>query len=360
MTTLLGILNMNDTDRVFNATVGQQVVYSAIMEYVGRVEAELDRISSIFIASQGSMYKERYRLPGGGKLQDMGFAPQSRPATVKAKGYWDTAYPLKSHQVGLGWDRISKAYLTAADLDVHIRTAVTQNVNTVRYEILKAIFDNTTDTFSDELWGDLTIQPLANGDAVTYPPVIGSSSNATDDHYLESGYAASAISDTNNPYVTIEAELVEHHGKSQGNDNVAVFINSAQKAKTEDLTDFVEVTDRFVVPGTQISTLTGLPTGHPGRVIGRTNGCWVIEWDWIPANYMIGIHLETEAPLKRRVDPADTGLTTGFKMIFMDNDFPLEAEYWENRFGLGAGNRLAAVVMELGTGGTYTIPTEYQ
>lgn len=75
---------------------------------------------------------------------------------------------------------------------------------------------------------------------------------------------------------------------------------------------------------------------------------------------MLGIHLDTEAPLRRRVDPGDTGLSTGFKMVFVDNDFPLEAEYWETRFGFGCGNRLAAVVMELGTGGTYTIPTEYQ
>jgi hypothetical protein len=32
---------------------------------------------------------------------------------------------------------------------------------------------------------------------------------------------------------------------------------------------------------------------------------------------------------------------------------------WRTRFGVGVANRLNAVVMELGSGGTYTIPTGY-
>lgn len=359
MASILGKLGLNDTDRVFQLTTGQAVIYEAIAEHMAMVNMEVDRVLSVFINSNTENYKERYKLPGGGKLQDMGFDPQSRPGLVKTTGQWDVAYPLSSHQAGVGWSKVTMAYMSVADLERHISTVIKQNVNTVRFEVLKAILDNTQGTFVDPLHGSLSIEPLANGDTVVYPPVVGSDTEATDDHYLESGYAASAISDSNNPYVTIEAELVEHFGKSQGNDNVGVFINSAQKAKTEDLTDFVEVTDRFVVPGTQTSTLTGLPMAHPGRVIGRTNGCWVIEWDWIPANYMVGIHFDADPPLKRRVDPGDTGLSTGLQLVYEDMDFPFEAEYWDNRFGLGAGNRLNGVVMELGTGGTYTIPTGY-
>lgn len=360
MAGIFGALNLNDTDYVFNLTTGQRVIYEAAQAYIDRVQMEIDRVISIFVSMNTENYSERYKLPGGGRLQEMGFAPQARPGATKAQGSWDVAYPLTSHQAGVAWDRVSRAYLTVGTLENHIQTVMTQNINTQRFKLLKALFKNTTTTFVDPNHGSLTIQTLANGDSVTYPPVIGSESDATDDHYLESGYAATAISDTNNPYVTIEAELVEHFGKSQGNDNVAVFINSAEKAETEDLTDFTEVTDRFVMPGTQTATLTGLPMGHPGRVIGRTNGCWVIEWDWIPASYMVGIHLDAPPPLKRRVDPALTGLSTGLQLVFEDMDFPFEANYWENRFGFGVGNRINGVVMELGTGGTYTIPTAYQ
>lgn len=356
---ILGALNLNDSDRAFGETVGQRVVYDAIQTYLTQVQMEIDKAQSIFIAEQTENFKERYKLPGSGRLQDMGFDPRTLPGTVKATGGWDVAYPLSSHQAGVAWSRVTMAYMTVGDLERHIQTVSLQNINTSRYELLKAIFNSAQDTFNDPKNGSLSVEPLANGDSVTYPPVIGSESQATETHYVESGYAASSISDTNNPYVTIEAELCEHFGKSQGNDNVAVFINSAQKPKTEDLTDFVEVTDRFVIPGMQTARLTGLPAGHPGRVIGRTNGCWVIEWDWIPANYMVGIHLDADPPLKRRVDPADTGLSAGLQLVFEDADHPFEAQYWDNRFGLGCGNRLNGFVLELGTGGSFTVPPAY-
>lgn len=360
MSGILGALNLNDTERVFQAVVGQDVIYAAAQMHLDKVQAEIDRLSSVFIAENTQDFKQRYKLPGGGRLQNMGFAPQTRPGVGKVIGSWDTAFPLTSHQAGVAWDRVTMAYMTVRDLELHISNIASQNVNTSRFQLLNAIFTNTQGAFTDPLHGALTPEPLANGDTVVYPPVAGSDTEATEDHYLESNYLSANISDTNNPYVTIEADLVHHFGKSQGNDNIAVFINSAQKSVTEDLTDFDPVIDRFVIPGTQTSRLTGLPVGHPGRVIGRTNGCWVIEWDWIPATYMIGIALDTEPPLKRRVDPGDTGLAPGLRLVFEDEDFPFSAEYWDNRFGLAAGNRLNGVVMELGTGGTYTIPTAYQ
>lgn len=360
MTFKLGILNLNDTDRVFSEVVGQDVIYGVAQEYLGSVQAEIDRLTSVFLDMQTESFKERFKLPSGGRLQNMGFDPLARPATVKQSGSWDVAYPLYSHQAGVGWSEVTKAYMIVQDFELHIDTVNQQNVNTTRFDTLKALFDNVQGAYTDPLHGALTPEPLANGDATVYPPVIGSETEATEDHYLESGYAAANISDTNNPYVTIEADLVHHFGKSQGNDNVVVFIHSDQKAVTEDLSDFVELEDRFVIPGTQTSRLTGLPASHPGRVIGRTNGCWVVEWDWIPTGYMLGIYLDAPPPLKRRVDPSDTGLGFGLRLAFQDPDWPLQAEYWDNRYGLAVGNRLNGVCMELGTGGTYTIPTIYQ
>jgi hypothetical protein len=360
MAGIFGALGLNDTEYVWQATQGQGLIFDAANAYLDRVNMEIERAYQIFVSAETENHKERFKLPGGGRLQKLGQDPQSEAGAVKANGSWDTAYPLEEYGATISNTRVSMAYMTVGDLNNHIQTVVNQNVNTVRYEMLLKLFKNTNTTFVDTKWGSLTVVPLANADSVVYPPVIGSESEATDDHYLESGYAASAISDTNNPYVTIEAELVEHFGKSQGNDNVAVFINKAQKAKTEDLTDFVELEDRFVMVGDQTATLSGLPAGHPGRVIGRTNGCWVVEWDWIPANYMVGIHLDTQAPLKKRIDPAAVGLGRGLQLVSQDTDHPFETSHWSHRFGFGVANRLSAVVMELGTGGTYTIPTAYQ
>lgn len=355
MPNLFGALNLNDTDRVFNATTGQQAVFDVINEYVARTNAELDAALSVFVETTTDAYKERYYLPGSGRLQRRG--EQAPVGAVKATGYWDVAYPLEDFAAAVGGDDVTMAYMTAAQLSRHIQTVVQQNVNTVRFEMLRALVNSTARTFSDPLWGSLTIQTLANGDSVTYPPVLGSESEATDNHYLEAGYTA--ISDSNNPYVTINGELEEHFGVMQGGSNIVAFINNAQRSSTEALTDFSEVEDRFVRVGNTTDVAINLPAGLPGTVIGRTNGVWIVEWRWVPAGYIIGLHLDAAPPLKRRVDPADTGLGQGLQLVARDMAFPMETSFWRNRFGFGVGNRLNGVVIELANGGSYTVPTGY-
>ena len=357
MAGIFGHLNLSDSDRVFSQTVGQQVVWSAVQDYLTRVNADLNAAMSVFLDRTTSNFKERYKLPGGGALQKRG--SDGRYGAVKASGQWDVAFPLEDFGAAMAGNDVDMAYMTAAELDRHIQTIVIQNTNTVRFEILKALLDSGQDTFIDPLNGSLSIEPLANGDSVVYPPVLGVETEATENHYLESGYAAASISDTNNPYATIKNELEEHFGAPTGNSNIAVFVHPDQIAKTEALADYDPVNDRFTQPGDDTDQLTGLPAALPGRVVGRTNSCWVIEWRWIPTNYMLGIHLDAPKPLIRRIDPADTGLGDGLLLVTKDQDFPFETSVWRHRFGFGVGNRLNGVVMELGTGGTYTIPTAY-
>lgn len=357
MSGIFGHLNLSDSDRVYNATQGQMAIFDAVQDYLARVNAEIAATAGVFIERTTSDHKLRYKLPGSGTLQRRG--SDGRYGSVKGYGSWDVAFPLEDFGAQLSGNDVDMAYMTVAELDRHISTVAIQNANTVRFEILKSLLNNGQDTFVDPLWGSLSIEPLANGDSVTYPPVLGSSSEATDDHYLESGYAASSISDSNNPYITVRDELEEHFGQQMGNSNVAVFINTAQVTKTEALTDFDPVNDRFVIPGANTDTVTSMPNGLPGRVIGRTNGVWVVEWKWMPANYMFGIHLDAPKPLIRRIDPADTGLGDGLQLIAEDKQMPFSSSFWRHRFGFGVGNRLNGVSLELGTGGTYTVPTAY-
>ena len=358
MSTIFGALNLNDTDRVFQATAGQVVIYDAVREYLDRYNADMVAATSIFVEGTTTDHSERYKLPGSGKLQRRGI--QSRTGEVKANAGWDVAFPLEDFGASFAADDVTMAYMTVGDLDRHIQTVVNQDRNTRRHEILRALFNSTDGTFSDPLWGSLTIRRLANGDsAVLFPPVLGTEAEATEQHYLESGYAASAISDTNNPYVTIRDELEEHFGAPTAGSDIVVFVNNAQRAKTEALTNFSEVEDRYVRLGTQTDQTNGSLPSVPGRILGRVDGVWVVEWRWIPANYMVGIHLEAAKPLKMRIDPADTGLGSGLQLVAQDSDFPFTTSHWRHRFGLGVGNRLNGVVFELGTGGTYSVPSGY-
>lgn len=356
MSGIFGLLGLPDTDRSFVNTIGQNVVYDATETLLARYNADLSAAVAVFIEGRIEYFKTRYKLPGGGRLQRRG--SETTSAAVKAYGYWDVAYPLEDFGAQIGGDDISLAYMTMQEYDRHLDTILIQDVNTYRWEMLHRLFDNVATTFVDPIHGNLTIEPLANDDAVLYPPVLGSETEATDDHYLESGYAATAIDDANNPYITIRQELEEHFGVSTGGNNIVVFIHPDEVPETEDLTDYDMVPDSYVRQGAQTAIPEGLPS-VPGRVLGRTNGVWVAEWRWIPTGYMLGVHLEAPPPLNERVDPADTGLPSGLVLVTRDEDYPLEHAHYRHRFGLGTGDRLNGVAMELADGAGYTIPTNY-
>jgi hypothetical protein len=357
MSGIFGVLGLSDTDNSYINTVGQAVVFEAANQYLAQVTAEINAATAVFVEETTELFKERYYLPGGGRLQRRGGQAQS--GAVKASGYWDVAYPLEDFGAQVAGDDVSLAYMTLQQLQRHFDTVQAQDTNTVRFEVLRALFNNTARTFVDPLKGSLTIQPLAlASDSVLYPPVLGSETEATDTHHLESGYAATAISDTNNPIVTIVDELEEHFGAMTGGENIVIFINNAQTAKIKALTDFEEVPDSRIRVGDSISVPTALPN-VPGRIIGRGSGAWVVEWRWIPANYMLGMHMDAPAPLKIRVDEAASGLPRGLNLVSTDATYPFQAAHYRHRFGIGVGNRLNGVVMELGVGGTYTIPTAY-
>lgn len=359
MSSIFGILGLADTDRSFVNVIGQQVVFDAANKLLADYNAGLAAAMSAFVERSTSDYKLRYKLPGGGRLQRRG--GQAASGAVRAYGSWDVAMPLEDWGAVLGGDDVALAYMTLQDLQRHLDTILIQDRNTVRFELLRALFNNTARTFVDPLYGSLTIQPIANGDSVVYPPVEGSETEATDNHFLESGYAASAIDATNNPIVTLRDEIEEHFGGgTMGGSNLAVFINNAQTAKVTAITGFTQVDQRHVTEGADSAVADqNVPSGLPGKMLGYANGAWVSEWRWIPSGYMLAIHLDAAKPILERVDPEETGLGTGLQLIGETESSPLVASHYRHRFGFGVGNRLNAAVMEFGTGGSYTIPTIY-
>lgn len=353
-----GLLGVTDTERAFINTVGQRLVYDAAQEYIRAHNADVDAFMRIFVERTTEEHTVRYKLPGSGRLQRRGGQAQS--AAVKPHGGWDVSFPLEDFGAQLAYDSVQAAYMTIAQLQNHVDTIRVQDLNTARFEMMRALFNNSARTFEDEhlQTPTLNLQPLANGDSVLYPPLIGAENAATSDHYLVSGYTASSISDNNNPYYTIRDKLEKHFGKPTGFGRVTVWINSAEVPKTEGLTDFDPVNDRFVQPGADTDTVIGLPSGM-GRVIGRVSGVFVVEYDWIPSGYMLAVDLDMPAPLVKRVDPADTGLPRGLTLVGESDEHPFDRAHWRNRYGVAVGNRLNGVVMQFKASGTYDTPSAY-
>lgn len=356
MTTIFGMAQLSASDYQFARQVDKAILYRYTQDYLDMAMMEMRNAMSLFVEGQTTKYSERYQLPMTGRMQER--SGETKSGAIRRSGSFDVAYPLKEFGDTLATTDVDFAYMTPQEFQAHIDGVITRSANTYRFETLRRIFKNTTDTFTDARNGSLTIQCLANGDSVEYPPVHGSESQATQDHYLESGYAASGISDTQNPIKTMSDKLILRFGRQTGGIPIATLINSAQVAKIEALTNFRPYVPNAISPGQDTDIVSANPAGV-GETIGHINSSWVSVWDWIPANYLVSIYLPSEKPLVERIDPAETGLGTGLQLVAQEREAPVNFNEWRWRFGVGTRNRLNGVVMELGTGGTYSIPSDY-
>lgn len=355
MTAIYGVLGIDESERRYLREFGQKVIFEAVNQVLQMYSEDLRRALAVFVEEETSDAQRRYMLPGGGTLQRRGGQAQS--AAVKTIGYWDVAFPLEEWGDQIAADRVDYAYMTVQDLDRHLRTVMIRDANTVRTELLRALFNNSAWTFQDPIAGTLTVQPLANGDAVLYPPVLGSDTEAQENHYIEAGYTN--ITDTQDPYELVVDELEEHFGAVSGGEDVVAFINPAQVGETLALTDFIPVVDNRIQPGQDTSQPVNLPN-VPGRVLGRhARGIWVVEWRWVPQNYILGLHLNAPAPAIVRVDPDFTGLPRGLTLVAESDLYPFTQSHYSRRFGIGVGNRLNGVVVELGNDGSFDVPSQF-
>ena len=349
MATSYGMLTSFDNDHAYVSTAGQGVVLDAINDVLAQYNAEQAEMMRVFVGRRTSNHQERFYAPIGGEMQTMG--RQAEAAAVKRTGSWDVAYPLTQVGAQLAGDRVDSGYMTAGQLESQVMSVLTQDANSVRRDMLAAIFHDTARVFLDFEWGNLTVQPLANGDATVYPQVIGAVAGAVDNHYTTAAVLnAAAMTAAYN-------ELIEHFGQRQSGDNVICFANSADIATIAALDGWTADIDRYLNPSVAVTGLAVIPTA-PGVTVGRWNSVWVNSWNWIPANYLVFVHLDYPGPLSMREDPASTGLGTGLQLVSTDEEHPIWKWHYEHRYGFGVTNRLNGVVLEI-TAGAYAVPAYY-
>lgn len=362
MSVLFGSLGLADSERAFATVEGQVMMWQATQQVFDQWNRDAEDGTRLFVQETTEAFKERYYLPGGGTLEELGFddAPMGE---VKRGGSWDVAYPIRNFGAALSYTEVALGYLTVGQYEAAVQTVLNQNNNTLFNLILRAIFKNTNTTFTDPIHGALTCVPLANGDAVLYPPPYGTTAEATQNFYLAPGYAESGISDTNNPFLLAKNTLEPLYGFPEGGSPIAVLCNGSAVPYARLLNTFDEVPARNVQPGDNVTVPINaasslIPAG--GRLVGTCEGCDVVEWPRIPSGWMIALHLMAPKPLKRRVDPGNTGLSSGLQTVTRTLEFPFQTGRWKHRLGFGVGNRIGAVAIALNGTATYTIPTAYQ
>jgi hypothetical protein len=202
MANLFGAWGLQDSDRLFNGTIGQRVIYDESQKYIDLYN-RLAGATRVFVAGRTDKYKERFKLAGGGFMQKRG--RNGRPGAVKASGSWDVAYPLLDFGDALAFDDVSMAYMTAAEYTLALQNILNRDANTYRFELLRALFNNSGYTFADELYGNLSVVPLANTDGTLYPPSWAPRPRPRRTYYAGTNYVDVGDLDTNNPVKTAVA-----------------------------------------------------------------------------------------------------------------------------------------------------------
>jgi len=235
--------------------------------------------------------------------------------------------------------------------------------------IMRRLFNSTTNAATIEGVA-YNVYPFYNGDSMVPPKWKNVTHAASHNHYLESGSLTLDAGDIN----TMEDHLY-HHGYSLANGYQLLLLCSRQEGLLiRAMVAGVGGSLYTFIPGEAVGGGVFLPANSgivgrpptvnvPGlRTIG-TYGPWVvIEEEYIPSNYIVGLasggpdNIGNPIGIRQHENASLRGLRL---VKGRTPDYPLIDSFYLHGFGTGVRHRGAGVVTELGTGGTYTIPAAY-
>ena len=241
-------------------------------------------------------------------------------------------------------------------------------------KIMEALFDNRTRKANIRNQA-YNVYPLYNADGVAPPRFKTNSFTTSHNHYVISGNATIDSSD-----VEDLLELISEHGYAP--QYGTSFVLLANKAET----DVIRTFRRGVVnnngmtagydfipspsqPPMILPNAEGLLGNQPAEILSGlpvigSYGFWnIIEDDYIPAGYLLGIgygglfNLTNPVGMRQHSNPAMQGL----RVIAGNNQrYPLVDGFYARSFGTGVRQRGGAAIMQIAATGSYVIPSAYQ
>ncbi len=292
---------------------------------------------------------------------------------------------LRAFETATGWTYESYLMTSGGEYIRAIRDHIYRDVLRLQKALRVAFYTPTNTTVTDHLLDGRTlyVKALANGDSWAYPPDQFGNAVATHNHYLGYLSGAFAVTDLNRA----QNHLSEHF---PGWKVIHIF-NKAQETTVRAFVGVTGAQFEGVKLGADTTTLVGIKAISfddfmaENYCFGRYQGCelWVKPWAY--ANYMITMIVprkEEEKVLRYRYRGGNA--TLGGSLPFAktigvykqndlmipapgvlrpamgeDGEYPKDAykiAYFEREFGMGAQNRLGAVVTYLAAN-TYTAPT---
>lgn len=336
--------------------VGVERVYSAVEESAAEYNRYVTGLLAQF-AQKTTDAKWQFELPSGGTLQPLD--ENGNPIPTEPTGSYDVAVPIDGAGDAWGGNRVSVAQMSVEEVNRRTTEMMNKDKDWIARHMIAAILTKDSWTYNDKSnkngykgLGNITVQPLANGDAVTYVR-RNTGVAAVDNHYLAQ---ANAIDDSNNPFPTIRAELVEHPSNGGYESEVIVYVSSSLVTSIKGLATFVDRMDSHVIDSADTDRLAMQPTPAFGDLIGYVDRCWIVEWPSLPAGYMIAHATGGGAVLGMREYPEEE--LQGFfpERIIVDGN--LRGGRMIRYAGFGVINRVGALAYYVGNG-TYPNPAAF-
>lgn len=341
-----GFMDLIEMEKMRVTELGWNKVTEAI-EVSAQLHTEaMDELLSAVVENVEQV-KEKVEIPAATELQPLE-GEFDRP---KPTGYlysYEQGYPLFDAGHAWGTGRKTSAKMTIAEANKLTLQGLEADSRWMVNHILNPIFYPTSWVFVDKKWGNLTIQPLANGDSQEYVLVDGTT--AADNHYLAQ---AAAIDNSNNPFPTIYTELTEH---PENMGDPVVYVPTGLKTSIEALSGFVKNENPAIAPGTATDTLNYLPSIPFGdKVLGMVDDCWIVEWRRLPAGYMLAlIGDEPFIGWRQEPEPELRGLYPEF---YVENGIQRIAALIRTS-GFSVRRRAAALVCQIGSA-SYSAPAAF-
>lgn len=290
------------------------------------------------------------------------------PKGIRMGPSFRMGYGFKWWDVAIRYTWMFLAESTQAQLQALNNTALEADNRLIFTRIMRQVFNSTT--IAADIEGEaVNIYPFYNGDTMI-PPKWKNTVHATaHNHYLESGAATVDSGDLD----AMQDHLTHHGYQSIRGYRLVLLVNSQEG---EVLRTFArDDGDKYdFLPGSNVGGgmyvppnggIIGAPplANLPGLMsIGTYGQFTIVEEDYIPAGYMFafatGGELNVGNPVGIREH--EQAALRGLRLVKgRDNDYPLIDSFYLHGMGTGVRHRGAGVVMEIGSGGTYTIPTDY-
>jgi hypothetical protein len=351
--TAYGFVQLKDLFRNRAISLAPNIIRTAIEESLAEHTANINGLLAEFVELTTSA-QEQFDLPSGGTLQPID--ESGNPLPVKFSGSYQVAFPIQGGATAWGNNRVTRALMTVEETNKFTVDAMSKDADWMSRHLLAAILTNTAWVFNDTVGengsrglGNVTVQPLANGDSVAYTMTGGATS--PDNHYLAQ---LAGISDANNPFPAIKLELSEH--PSNANGDIICWCSDNLSESIRGLTAFVSVPDSDIQDTSLNDRIVRTPDLAFGELLGKVDGVWVAEYKRLPAGYMMA-HATGGGPiLKMREYPSPA------LQGFFPEQNNVDGNHLEFRMiryaGFGVANRVGGLAMQIGSA-TYTTPAQF-